>query len=58
MTNAVMRFEKEIDVSDLHISCKSVLNEEPEYKTLYGDFFTYLESQNVFLFHLPLFSAL
>lgn len=56
MANAVMRFEKEVDVSDLHISCKSLPNKEPEYKTLYRDFFTYLESQNVFLFHLPLYT--
>ena len=42
MVNAVMRFEKEVDVSDLHISCKSVPNKEPEYKTLYRDCVTYL----------------
>ncbi|MGP1458996.1 MAG: transglutaminase domain-containing protein [Treponema sp.] len=53
MANAAMRFEKEVDVGDLHISCASVPDGEPEYKRLYRDFLTYLEAQNVFLFHMP-----
>ena len=54
LTDAVMRFEEEVDVSDLNIGCTAQSDTTPEYKALYETFCDYLNEQNLFLFHLPL----
>lgn len=54
LTDAVLRFEEEVDVSDLHISCASEPDKTPEYQALYENFAHYLDEQTLFLFHLPL----
>jgi len=54
LTDAVMRFEEEIDVSDLAIGCASQPDTTPEYRELYERFAGWLDEQSLFLFHLPL----
>ena len=53
LLNAALRFEKTVDVGDLHISCKTDSKEESECKKLYSDFLDYLDENSLFLFHLP-----
>ena len=53
LLNAALRFEKRIDVGDLHISCKTDSNGQSECKQLYSDFLDYLDESSLFLFHLP-----
>ena len=53
LLNAALRFEKRIDVGDLHISCKTDSNGQSECKQLYSDFLDYLDKNSLFLFHLP-----
>ena len=53
LLNAALRFEKTVDVSDLHISCKTDSNGQSECKKLYSDFLDYLDENSLFLFHLP-----
>ena len=53
LLNAALRFEKRIDVGDLHISCKTDSNGQSECKQLYSDFLAYLDESSLFLFHLP-----
>ena len=52
LLNAALRFEKRIDVGDLHISCKTDSNGQSECKQLYSDFLDYLDENSLFLFHL------
>ena len=54
LTDAVLRFDEAVDVSDLNISCASEGDKTPEYKALYEQFISYLDEQNLFLFHVPL----
>ncbi len=54
LTDAVLRFEEKIDVSDLAISCASQSDTTPEYRVLYEHFTDWLDEQNLFFFHLPL----
>lgn len=53
LLNAALRFEKTVDVGDLHISCKTDSNGQSECKKLYSDFLDYLDENSLFLFHLP-----
>ena len=53
LLNAALRFEKTVDVGDLHISCKTDSNGQSECKQLYSDFLDYLDESSLFLFHLP-----
>ena len=52
LLNAALRFEKTVDVGDLHISCKTDSNGQSECKKLYSDFLDYLDENSLFLFHL------
>ena len=53
LLNAALRFEKTVDVGDLHISCKTDEKGQSECKKLYSDFLDYLDENSLFLFHLP-----
>ena len=53
LLNAALRFEKTVDVGDLHISCKTDSKGQSECKKLYSDFLDYLDENSLFLFHLP-----
>ena len=53
LLNAALRFEKTVDVSDLHISCKTDEKGQSECKKLYSVFLDYLDENSLFLFHLP-----
>ena len=53
LLNAALRFEKTVDVGDLHISCKTDSKGQSECKKLYSDFLDYLDKNSLFLFHLP-----
>ena len=52
LLNAALRFEKTVDVGDLHISCKTDSKGQSECKKLYSDFLDYLDENSLFLFHL------
>ena len=52
LLNAALRFEKTVDVSDLHISCKTDEKGQSECKKLYSVFLDYLDENSLFLFHL------
>jgi len=43
LTDAVLRFEEDVDVSDLNISCASEFDKTPEYQVLYENFVRYLD---------------